>query len=230
MTDVHDTELADIHEELMMLTRKGMHPTCFDRRLSIEARWKYSIKLADWMNSLGEDQLGSLKALGIKLNQYKTQLSALNVTEQERYLSKSNAWNVSWKFMRFVCLFPFFLLGAVHAGPTYLLIKRWVETKFKRPVFWGSTKKVTSIFASFFINIPLLFVLPCVLPWSVELNWTFSISYFLCVGLFAQAFLLGLRDLATINRYRKVNSLDLSGLHRSHEELIAEIHHALPQL
>jgi hypothetical protein len=41
---------------------------------------------------------------------------------------------------------------------------------------------------------------------------------------------LGLRDLATINRYRKVNSLDLSGLHRSHEELIAEIRHALPQL
>lgn len=230
VTDVHDPELADIHEDLMMLTRKGMHPTCFDRRLSIEARWKYSIKLADWMNSLGEDQLGSLKALGIKLNQYKTQLSALNVTEQERYLSKSNAWNVSWKFMRFVCLLPFFLLGAVHAGPSYLLIKRWVESKFKRPVFWGSTKKVTSIFAAFFINLPVLFILPLVLPWAVELNWTISISYFLCVGLFAQVFLLGLSDLASIKRYQKVKSLDLSGLNCSHQELMNEIHKVLPLL
>jgi hypothetical protein len=36
VTDVHDPELADIHEDLMMLTRKGMHPTCLigDYRLS----------------------------------------------------------------------------------------------------------------------------------------------------------------------------------------------------
>jgi hypothetical protein len=132
--------------------------------------------------------------------------------------------------LRFVCLFPFFLLGAVHAGPTYLLIKRWVETKFKRPVFWGSTKKVTSIFAAFFINLPVLFILPFVLPWAVELNWTISISYFLCVGLFAQVFLLGLSDLASIQRYQKVKSLDLSGLNRSHQELMDEIHKVLPLL
>lgn len=228
VTDVHDTELADIHEDLMMLTRKGMHPTCFDRRLSIEHRWEYAKKLADWMNSLDEGQIASIQALGLKLTQYKSQLSALDLSEQERYLSKSNAWDVSWKIIRFILLFPIFMLGAVHAGPIYVFIKRWVETKFKRPVFWGSTKKVASIFATFFINLPIVFIVPFFLPWSVELNWTISVFYFLCIGLFAQVFLLGLRDLNAINRYRKVKLLDLSGLNRSHQELLDEIHKVLP--
>ncbi|MFM7596359.1 MAG: 1-acyl-sn-glycerol-3-phosphate acyltransferase, partial [Flavobacteriales bacterium] len=183
VTDVHNPELADTHEDIMMITRKGMHPICFEPTLSIESRWLYSKALAQWINGLTAEQLSSFHALAAQLNEYKQQLVSAGITENERFLSRTNAWKPMRSILKMVILFPAALLGALHAGWIYWLVKRWVETTFKRPVFWGSTKKVMSVFAVGILNLPCLFLMPIFLPWTFQVNLGISIMYFLAIGL-----------------------------------------------
>ena len=228
VTDVHNPELADVHEDIMMLTRKGMHPTCFDNFLSIESRWLYSQALARWMNGLTEDQLLGLNPLIAQIDSYKKQLQSLGITENERFLSGTDSWRASFKVLKVLVLSPFALLGALHAGWVYFLIKKWVETKFKRPVFWGSTKKVLAIFAMVLLNLPLFFVMPYVLPWSFQSNLLFSIGYFLAIGVFAQSFLTVAKELSYLKRYSKVKSLNIEGLNKTHAQLLDAITSYIP--
>jgi 1-acyl-sn-glycerol-3-phosphate acyltransferase len=228
VTDVHDPDWADVHEDLMMFTRKGMHPTCFDDQFTLEERWQYSISLANWINGLSEQQRDDRLTLVNQIKSYKNQLEALKITENERYLSQTNAWNSSKSLFRSILFFPFSVLGALHAGWITLLIKKWVEKAFKRPVFWGSTKKVLAIFIVLIVNLPLLFILPHYLPWSNLLNWMVSCVYFLALGLFAQAFLMLLSDINYLKRLRYVKSIDLSEINREHAAILQKIHADFP--
>src|SRR5690554_1792688 len=47
LTDVRNKEMAPFHENIMRITRKGMHAVDTDRRISLVNRWKYSKNLAD---------------------------------------------------------------------------------------------------------------------------------------------------------------------------------------
>jgi len=228
VTDVHDPELADVHEDIMMLTRKGMHPTCFEKSLTIESRWLYSQALARWMNGLSEEQLLSFNPLIAQIDSYKKHLQTLGVTENERFLCGTDSWRASSKVLKVLILSPFALLGALHAGWVYFLIKKWVETTFKRPVFWGSTKKVMAIFAMVFLNVPLLFVLPYLLPWSFQNNLLISIAYFLAIGVFAQSFLTVIKELSYLKRYSKVKVINLKELNETHAQLLDAITSHIP--
>ena len=228
VTDVHVPDWADVHEDLMMFTRKGMHPTCFDDQFTLEERWQYSISLANWINGLSEQQREDRLALVNQIKSYKNQLEALKITENERYLSETNAWNSSKSLFRSILFFPFSVLGALHAGWLTILIKKWVEKAFKRPVFWGSTKKVLAIFIVLIVNLPLLFILPHYLPWSNLLNWMVSFVYFLALGLFAQSFLALLSDINYLKWLRYVKSIDLSEINREHASILQKIHEDFP--
>ena len=228
VTDVHDPELADVHEDIMMLTRKGMHPTCFDKSLPIESRWLYSQALARWMNGLCEEQLLSFNPLIAQIDSYKKHLQTLGISENERFLSGTDSWRASSKVLKVLILSPFALLGALHAGWVYFLIKKWVETTFKRPVFWGSTKKVMAIFAMVLLNLPVFFILPYVLPWSFQSNLLFSIAYFLAIGVFAQSFLTVIRELSYLKRYSKVKVINLKELNQTHAQLLDAITSHIP--
>ncbi|MEY3049251.1 MAG: hypothetical protein RL365_1289 [Bacteroidota bacterium] len=228
VTDVHNPELADVHEDIMMLTRKGMHPTCFDKSLPIESRWLYSQALARWMNGLSEEKLSSFNPLIAQIDSYKKHLQSLGVTENERFLCSANSWKATSKVLKVLILLPFAILGALHAGWVYFLIKKWVEKKFKRPVFWGSTKKVLAIFAVVLLNLPLFFVLPNLMPWSFPINLLFSIAYFLVIGVFAQSFLIVIKELFYLQRYAKVKVLNLKELHETHDQLLDAITSHIP--
>ena len=228
VTDVHDSEWADVHEDLMMFTRKGMHPTCFDDQFTLEQRWEYSKSLANWINGLSEQEREERMDLVNRIKSYKKQLALLKITENERYLSETNAWNSAKSLIRMTVLLPFSVLGALHAGWLIILIKKWVERAFKRPVFWGSTKKVLAIFIVLFVNLPLLFILPNYLPWSNVSNWIFSSVYFLALGLFAQSFLVLLYDMYYLKRVRFVKSIDLGQINREHAALLQKIHEDFP--
>jgi hypothetical protein len=163
-----------------------------------------------------------------RINSYKKQLALLKITENERYLSETNAWNSAKSLIRMTVLLPFSVLGALHAGWLTILIKKWVERAFKRPVFWGSTKKVLAIFIVLIVNLPLLFILPHYLPWSNVSNWLFSSVYFLALGLFAQSFLVLLSDIYYLKRVRFVKSIDLGQINREHAALLQKIHEDFP--
>jgi hypothetical protein len=180
------------------------------------------------MNDLSEEQLLSFNPLITQIDSYKKHLQTLGLTENERYLCGTNSWKASSKVLKVLILSPFALLGALHAGWVYFLIKKWVETTFKRPVFWGSTKKVMAIFAMVLLNLPLIFILPYVLPWSFQSNLLFSIAYFLAIGVFAQSFLTVIKELSYLKRYSKVKVIDLKELNQTHAQLLDAITSHIP--
>ncbi len=230
LIDVHDTDWTDFHENLMMFTRKGLHPTCFDSDLNVTERWEYGKKLGLWLNNRNEAALTLLKPLRSELEAYNLSLKKLGITEAERFAAENHGWKATERILYIVLLFPFILLGLIHAGIPYFVIKSWVEKKFKRPVFWSSTKMVAAIFSVLFLNLPLLFIVPQWLPFNCALNLTVVVVYFLCIGLFAGIALAAKSHIEKMVRMRKVSKLDLEYLHQEHADLLKKIQDVLTDL
>jgi hypothetical protein len=127
-------------------------------------------------------------------------------------------------------LMPFTVLGCVHAGIPYVVIKSLVEKKFKRPVFWSSTKMVAAIFSVLFLNLPLLFFVPQWLPFSYWVNFSMVAVYFLSIGCFAGIALSAKSHLEKLIRMRKVSKLNLEPAHKKHADLLEKIQEVLKDL
>ena len=78
--------------------------------------------------------------------EYRKNLSLMKVSENNRYLQENNKWNLFQNFCRFTILLPFAILGILHAGIPYILVKKLVEKRFKRDVFWASVKLILVFF------------------------------------------------------------------------------------
>lgn len=228
VTDVHDPFWADVHEDIMMFTRKGLHPICFNNELSIEARWLYSKKLGDWLNSCNSEELDQLIPLTNKIQEYKKKLLSQGITENERYLFMNKQWNVPGTLFKMVLIAPMALLGFIHAGLPYYLTKNWVEKKFKRSVFWGSTKKVLVLFLTIFLNLPLLLIIPRFLPFDFLVNVVIGCVYFLLIGLYAQAFLILRKYIKHCLRWNSLKQINLEPLHQLHKLILDEINQRIP--
>jgi hypothetical protein len=85
-----------------------------------------------------------------------------------------------------------------------------------------------AIFAMVLLNLPLLFVLPYLLPWSFQSNLLFSIAYFLAIGVFAQSFLTVIKELSYLKRYSKVKVINLKELNQTHDQLLDAITTHIP--
>lgn len=226
--DVKDPEASDFHEDIMMLTRKGIHPTCFDQAISFERRWNYAIQLAKWMNENPMEINPALEELKQEIKEYKKALKSLEVNENERF-QKENLPGLSIvPLLKLSLLFPFALLGFVHAAIPIHGIKWWVEKSFKRPVYWGSTKMVTAIFIVPLLNLPYLFLLPSYLPFENPVNWMVSTLYFLSIGLFSQAYLLVLDACKKAFRRAKLGRTDLTALNAQNVQIRSKIQEKIP--
>lgn len=226
--DVNDPEASDLHEDVMMLTRKGIHPTCFDGSCSFEQRWSYALQLARWINDRPLEDHPYLIELKSEIHRYKEQLKVVGVTENERFLKKHhpNASLLQW--MKSIFLLPFAVLGFVHAALPVHAIKWWVEKSFKRPVYWGSTKMVVAIFLVPLLNLPWLLLLPSYLPFESYVNWIISSVYFISIGLFAQAYMLSLDAWKKAFRALKVRRKNTSSLDGLHGEIMRKIQENIP--
>lgn len=226
--DVKDPEASDLHEDIMMFTRKGIHPTCFDDSCSFEHRWSYAMQLAKWINDHPLELNPDLAALKQEIFQYKADLTTCGVEENERFQKENHPSLPIVTLLKSCALFPFALLGFVHAALPIHAIKWWVEKSFKRPVYWGSTKMVMAIFLVPLLNIPWLFILPNYLPFDRPFNWIVSTVYFLGIGLFAQAYLLILDALKKFVRSVKIGRKDLTKQHAKHREIMEKIREKIP--
>lgn len=159
ITHVENEDWLEFHEQMMALTRKGMHPISYDSHYSLEQRHYYSKDLATKLNEATEGQLGHLESLKNEIKVYFSQLTSLGITENERFLHENNLWKISKRLIKMVVTLPFALLGFVHAGLLYLLVKWFVEKQFERPVFWGSTKLLLLLTFVGLCNIPVIFLI-----------------------------------------------------------------------
>lgn len=221
--DVKDPDWSDFHEDIMMLTRKGIHPSCFDPNVEFEERWKYALRLAKWIGTKTEEELNDLMPLKRTIDEYKLKLQTTGVSENERYqIKKTKVVAVKPLILSFFLL-PLSMLGMIHAGLPVYAIKKWVEKKFKRPVYWGSTKMVLAFFVIPLINLPVIFILPNYLPFDVWLNWVCSVLYFLAIGVFAFCYLKLQKLLLQFGRNVKVKKMDLASVHDKHHQILEEI-------
>ena len=140
ITHVKSDEHIQLHEQIMMLNRKGMNAFCYDANLTLEDRWRYSQQLAHQLNTAETAERISSSAFPEKISAYFETLKHKKLTEAELYwFTLDPSWRVGM-FLKLLVQFPFFLLGIIHVAlPTYF-VKTFVEKKMKRRVFWSSTK------------------------------------------------------------------------------------------
>lgn len=184
ITHVEDKDWVHFHEHVMRITRKGMNAENSDFRIPLVQRWRYSQRLAIWINELTDDQKNKLKDLRSELATYFGLIKRMRLNENDVYsLSKYKQLNRTNELLALVVLFPFALLGLIHCWAGYLIIKRFVEKSFKRRVFWGSVKLLLGMVVFGLINIPFIFLFK---SWIYP-STGFAILYYFGIGFYGLA-------------------------------------------
>ena len=152
----------------------------------------------------------------------------LNINENDRfeYINQRNVLLIN--FLHLLALLPFSVLGLLHAGIPYIAVKKWVEKAFKRPVFWGATKMVLGVVVVFLVNLPVLWFLPQFLPYTYGINLLLSVLYFLCIGIFTQAFLKSCELIKKTIRISYIKSINIENINKMNKEILEEIQLKIP--
>lgn len=178
ITYVEDKNLLDFHEEIMMITRKGMHPESTDLNIPLKKRWSYSRSLALYLNGKTEVELASLNELKDRLHKYTNTLAKLKILDRQVYW-KMNSGNRLKEVLTMLLLSPFALIGLIHCAIPYFIVKRFAEKTFKRRVFWASVKVFLGMVVIGLFNIPTIFlVYHFIFP-----SWWLAIAYYSTIGL-----------------------------------------------
>ncbi len=225
ITHINDIKWTGFHENVMRLTRKGMHAEDTDLNIPLEKRWEYSKKLAKWLNGLNEQELEKLEPLKKDLDAYFSLLKKMRI--REKYLNEfkeNGSLSVSKEILRLVVLFPFSILGLLHAGIPYLLVKRFVEKKFRRKVFWGSVKLLLGKIAIGLLNIPFIFVF----YHFVYPSYLVAILYYCFIGLFGLAAYKWFKALFAFKEKKALSKMDLSKFIDRRNKLIESIEKEIP--
>lgn len=197
---VNNEDDAEFTERLLLIQRKGM-PKFIEANEGLGERWAFTKKLVDDFN-LNTEKYAELKA---PMNTYFSNLEKRGLNDQEFYDANYNAIGFKDLLKRFILL-PLSIFGAFHCGIFYILTKGYVESNFKRPVFWGSTKLVMMMFIAGFLNLSVFFLLP------KHIGTWGTLLYFLAIPIAGWVF----HDLVSFTkrfgRERKIHSMNVSDL------------------
>jgi drug/metabolite transporter (DMT)-like permease len=114
----------------------------------------------------------------------------------------------NWRLLTFLKLLvqlPLFLIGLVHIALPTLFVKRFVEKKMKRPVFWSSTKMTLLLLLLPIWNI-LLFVIASNI---VSLDTGVWILLFFAINLVAIGYYLFLKNTTLLIKSFRYNAQSL---------------------
>ena len=225
ITHVEDIHWSDFHEEVMMLTRKGMNALHSDHSIPLEKRWRYSQKLALWLNEKTSEELKTLQPLKNQVAQYFSDLKKNKIDENHVHeMAGTGNINRTNNFIHLILLFPLMLLGMIHCAIPYLLVKRFVEKSFKRRVFWSSVKLLMGMILIGLVNIPVIFVIHAL----VYPSYLIAIGYYLLIGLFGLGAYMWFRHLKRFNQKGLAKRMELSSLVERRSALLKEIQSQIP--
>lgn len=177
ITHIEDRKNAPFHEQIMIITRKGMNPHNFDRSIPLFKRWKYSQGLAKWMNTQNFETNTNLAQLKDQSAKYFELLEESGLDDQYIHW-KITKGDRTKEILKILFLFPFAIIGLVHCALPYFVAKRFVERTFGRKVFWGSVKLAAGMILIGLINIPAIFLF----YHFIYPSWWLSILYFFSIG------------------------------------------------
>lgn len=216
ITHVQEAKNAPFHEAVQQITRLGMHPTTSLRSISLEKRWRYSQKLADFFNANTARLEHEFAELHRQLSDYNEGLKKKNINDSDvlEYID-SGKFSRAGNSLNMLLLSPFALLGFVHCGLVYLLVKRFVEKSFKRSVFHGSVKLLLGMIGMGLINIPIVFLFhQLIYP-----NWWLALLYYALIGLFFLAMILFNGQWDTWKRKKKIKAEELAAFAQQRQNL-----------
>jgi len=225
ITHVEDIQWSTFHEQVMMLTRKGMNALHSDHSIPLETRWRYSQKLALWLNERTHEEKAKLVPLNKKMVHYFSSLKAEKVDENHvREMANHGEINRLTDIIRLIILFPFMLLGMVHCAIPYIIVKRFVEKSFKRRVFWSSVKLILGMISIGLLNIPVIFAFYA----FIYPSYLLGILYYLLIGLFGLAAYMWFRHLKRYKAKSRAKQMNLQIWVQQRSELLTEIHDQIP--
>ncbi len=225
ITHVEDIQWSTFHEQVMMLTRKGMNALHSDHSIPLETRWRYSQKLALWLNEKTQEEKAHLAPLKDKMEHYYNTLKKDKIDENHvREMANHGEINRLTDIIRLIILFPFMLLGMVHCAIPYITVKRFVEKSFKRRVFWSSVKLILGMISIGLLNIPVIFLFHAFICPSYLLG----ILYYLLIGLFGLAAYMWFRYLKRYKAKSRAKQMNLQTWVQQRSELLTEIHDQIP--
>lgn len=197
---VKEEESAVFTERMMLIQRKGM-PMFEENTVPLLERWNYAKDLVEDFNNNPE----KYAALRAPVKDYFEGLKARNIDDQKLYDATHNKISLGAIFMQ-ILLLPIALFGAIHCGLFYFGIKRYVESKFRRPVFWGSTKLIMMMLILGILNLSLLFLLP---PYIGMLG---AIAYFLFIPFAGLIFHNGISFLKRMASHRNIRAMNVGDI------------------
>ena len=216
ITHVRSEAHLQLHEQIMMLNRKGMHVHCYDKKFSLEQRWAYSQQLAERLNT---NAPAHLEALQEDMNAYFKLLEQNGLTEAELYwFAIEKNWRLQ-TFCKWLLQLPVFLIGLVPIGlPTYL-VRRFVEKKMKRRVFWSSTKMAMLLVILTFWNL-FLFKIASL---YICLNTIVWIALFLGMNLVALGYYLFGKNTTLLLKSFRYHAQKLQSIVQKRKEILTQI-------
>lgn len=223
ITYVARKDEAPFHENMMMITRKGMNPDSYDTSLSLKSRWTYSRKLALWLNDQNLEENEKLSTLKCDSESYFSLLKKMRLEDKYVFWKKSDGGRMK-EILFLILLFPAMLLGFAHCFVPYILTKRFVEKSFKRDVFWSSVKLIMGKFLIAIFNIPFIFIF----YYFVYPSWIYSLIYFFLIGFLGLVAYLWFDKLKVFKTKGKVNKVDLSKIIAKRDDLESRINATLP--
>ena len=224
ITHVEDKNMAPFHENIMKLTRQGMNARCSDTRIPLEKRWRYSQDLALWMNGQELAENEQLMALKKDLEDYFSLLRKFRLEEKYVYEYSTKNGSRTKELLFMITMWPFALLGLLHCGIPYILIKRFVEKSFRRKVFWSSVKLLLGKIGMGLLNIPFIFLFYHFIYPSYWLGFL----YYACIGLFGLAAYMWFRNFKSFKIKGAMKKIDVSKFWKRRMELLERIKDLIP--
>lgn len=225
ITHVENTDNLDFHENIMKLTRKGMNAKHSDTSIPLVKRWHYSQNLAHWFNGKTVEELAKLKPLKEEIEKYFSLLLKLKVDENYIYELSLHHKIVRLKeLLLMILLAPTAILGLIHCGIPYFLVKRFVEKSFKRRVFWGSVKLLLGMISMGLINIPVIFII----YYLIYPSFWVAFAYYWLIGIFGLSAYIWWRNFIRFKEKGIVRHIDLSNVLAQRTELIKKIQEQIP--
>jgi 1-acyl-sn-glycerol-3-phosphate acyltransferase len=204
ITYIEDKTLADFVEHLLILSRKGMNNFHFNPSDTMEDRFRYSQHVADTVNAAYDETEPKWKKLKMDSDAYFRIEKQEKINENWVYKTAINQPpNTLNTWFLFILGLPITILGLIHQFIPYIIVKRFVESSFKRDVFWSGVKITVGAALSLLYNLPAIFLF----HHYVYESYLLAIAYFLIVptysGLFAYMQIKKMKDLIAYQRADK---------------------------
>jgi hypothetical protein len=224
ITHVEDKDMAPFHENVMKITRKGMNARCSDTAIPLENRWRYSQNLAHWFNDNVTSEKEELMDLKKELESYFSLLKKFRLDEKYLYEYQTSNGSRLKELLFMFTMWPFAILGLIHCGIPYYFTKRFVETSFKRRVFWSSVKLLVGKISMGLLNIPSIFLFyKFVYP-----SYWLAFAYYLCIGLFGLAAYMWVRNFKSYKIKGAMKKMNLDKFWSKRTEFAQKIKELIP--